>query len=159
MVELKKKKVFLITIILSVGMLLISCDASAETISVANSEDWVDVCSVMLSASLKNENGIFINSKSIGSVTKALLTGKDVDIYESSTEPFIDNLNNQLTSLGYSVNNFEESEDFNLELDPQNGRYYVISRDSPKIAISAVPLAISVCISIICLPAEEEPIT
>ncbi|UCD04498.1 MAG: hypothetical protein JSW73_02600, partial [Candidatus Woesearchaeota archaeon] len=75
-------------------------------------------------------------------ITKAFLEGRDVNIYESSDRPFIDNLNNQLSSLGYSVNNFEEAEDFNLELDPQNGRYYVISEESPKISVSLAPLAI-----------------
>lgn len=127
--------------ILVILLPIFSCSVLADTVAVSNSEDWVDVYSVMLSSALKNEKAVFINSKTISSITKTIFSNKELYLYESSDKPIISNLDSQLFSQGYTIKEVIESDDFNLDLDPGMGNYYIISEYNPRISISAIPLA------------------
>ena len=122
-------------------ILTVASQASAVDIAVANSEDWTDVYSVMLMSSLEGDRGFFLNSDSITGFTKVVSDRDTINVYESNT-PYIDNLESQLNSVDYTAEQVTESSQLNLDLDPQTGRYYVISSDNPRISLSLAPLAL-----------------
>ena len=138
---MKKNKLMNFILVLFL-LIIISLNVSAAGVHVANSEDWQDVYSVLLISSLENEKSIFLNSESIAAVTRTISTDYDLNIYESSDDSYIKNLESQLTSSGYNVLNSEKSSNFNLDLDPQNGKYLVMSEDNPRISISLGSLAV-----------------
>ena len=123
-------------------LIIFSLNVCAEGVHVANSENWQDVYSVLLSSSLESDKAIFLNSESITSITRTISTDFDLNIYESSKNPHIKNLKGQLSSSGYVILNDKKTSNFNLELDPQNGKYLVMSEDNPRISISLGALAV-----------------
>lgn len=138
--KITKNTFLIVSLILIIP--LVSCNVLGATISVSNSEKWTDVYSVMLDASLNDNKAAFISSKTLGPILKNELKNKEVNIYSSEDEPFISTLESQVNSLGYNVNSNTESGNFNLDLDPQNGNYYVISEYNPKISVAIASLAL-----------------
>ncbi len=123
-------------------LILSSFSVSAIDISVANSEDWVDVYSVMLYSKFNEFRPLFANSESLLGLTRILSKDNSLTIFESSKSPFIKNLGNQLEASDYNVAGSITEKNFNLELDINSGNYYVISRDNPRISLSLASLAI-----------------
>lgn len=132
-----KSKILMLALLLC----LMIPSALAADVSVVNSEDWSDVFSVLLAKSLEGERAFFLNSDTIVSLTKVLSQTDTLYVYESD-EPFIRGLDRQLSSVGYDASLEASSDSFNLDLDPQNGRYYVIARDNPRISLSLASLAV-----------------
>ncbi|MGM5480091.1 MAG: hypothetical protein ACQESC_01390 [Nanobdellota archaeon] len=134
------KKVFF-TLWGVVFLLFLSSLAYSADIHVANSEDWKDVYSVMLKSSLEDNKGFFLNSDTLTGFTEVTSRNDDIFLYESNN-PYINNLDGQLSSVGYTTQVGSESSQMNLDLDPRNGKYYVISSDNPRVGLSLAPLAI-----------------
>ena len=139
MTEGKKSVILLIAIILFT--IFISFQSVSADVAVANSEDWVDIYSVLLSEAHEGRRAFFLNSDSITSLTKIMAKDQQVFVYESN-DPYINNLHRQLSSVGYDASLEMSSDSLNLDLDPQTGNYYVISRDNPRISISLASLAV-----------------
>ncbi len=139
--SLLKKRGLLLLLISLVFILSIS-SVSAIEISVVNSENWADVYSVMLYSSLQDKTAVFTNSESVSSLTQFLSKDNDLIVYESTKTPFIKNLDSQLESVEFQVKDTEKSSDFNIDLDPETGKYFVISEDNSRISISLAPLAV-----------------
>lgn len=121
--------------------LFITFQSVSADVAVANSKDWVDVYSVLLSEAHQGKRAFFLNSDSITSLTKIMTKDQQVFVYESD-KPYIHNLHKQLSSVGYDASLKMSSNSLNLDLDPQTGNYYVISKDNPRISISLASLAV-----------------
>ena len=115
---------------------------SAVEVSVANSRDWVDVYSVQLHGALNGDRVTFLNSESMTGLLRTVSDSADLTVYESQDRPFNRNLAPKLESAGYTVLEDVRGDSFNLELDPQNGRYFVISEDYYRISVAVAPIAI-----------------
>lgn len=137
-----RQKLFLVIIVLLLGAVFLSQTTAAMDIAVANSQDWSDVYSVLLHEGLQGNRAFFLNSDSILSLSKVVSKDDQLSIYQSSNNPFISNLNQQLSSVGYTTSLKMTSANLNLDLDPQTGTYYVISSGNPRISLSLAPLAI-----------------
>ena len=122
-------------------MAILSMGTVAADTAVVNSRDWVDVYSVLLSEAQDGNRAFFLNSDITTSLTKIMAKTDIVQVYEPD-DSFTNNLHRQLSSVGYDARDFSTSDSLNLDLDPQLGRYYVISRDNPRISISLAPLAV-----------------
>ncbi|MBN1175391.1 hypothetical protein JXA48_01985 [Candidatus Woesearchaeota archaeon] len=123
-------------------ILLSSSFALAEDVYLVNSENWVDVYSGMLSSGLEGGRGFFINSETITGLTQVISEDDTIHLYQSELAPFIPNLDSQLSSLGYDVEERLISNNMNRDLDPKTGNYYLVSLDNPRITSSLAPLAI-----------------
>lgn len=123
-------------------ILLSSSFALAEDVYLINSEDWVDVYSGMLLSGLEDGRGFFINSETLNGLTQVLSEDDTIHLYQSENNPYIPRLDEQLTSLGYVVGEKLISENMNRELNPNTGKYYLVSLDNPRITSSIAPLAI-----------------
>lgn len=139
MTERKKSIILLVAVILFT--LFISFQSVSADVAVANSEDWVDIYSVLLSEAHEGRRAFFLNSDSITSLTKIIAKDQQVFVYESD-DPYINNLHRQLSSVGYDASLEMSSDSLNVDLDPQTGKYYVISKDNPRISISLASLAV-----------------
>jgi hypothetical protein len=140
-IVVERKKLLRFFLVLFLSIILIN-SVSALDVSVANSKDWKDVYSIMLSSAIDNNRAIFTNSESLTAITRVLSTDNDLRIFESDDAPFINNLEGQLDSAGYDILEEQTSSSFNLDLDPQTGQYYIFSEDNPRISISLAPLAV-----------------
>ena len=120
----------------------LAASASAVEVAVANSEDWVEVYSVLLHASLNKQKAYFVNADAVQPLTKVLSLDTDILMYESSDSPYIQNLNAQMSSLGYNVETQSVGSDMNVDLAPDVDTYYVVSRDNPRITLSLASLAV-----------------
>lgn len=138
----KSKRVIFKLLILFLIAITITSGVTALEVSISNSKDWKDVYSIMLSSSLNDRRAIFTNSEALTAITRVLSIDNEVRIYESNNNQFIKNLDNQLDSAEYKVIDAQKSNSFNIDLDPENGKYYVISEDNPRISISLASLAI-----------------
>jgi len=122
--------------------IFITFQSVSADVAVANSKDWVDVYSVLLSEAHQGKRAFFLNSDSITSLTKIMAKDQQVFVYESNKQAYINNLHKQLSSVGYDASLKMSSDSLNLDLDPQTGNYYVISRDNPRLSISLASLAV-----------------
>ena len=123
-------------------VLFIASSAAAVEVSVANSRDWVDVYSVQLHGALNDNRVTFLNSESMTGLLRTVSDRADLIVYESQERPFNRNLAPKLESAGYTVLEDARIDSFNLDLDPQNGRYFVISEDYYRISVAVAPIAI-----------------
>lgn len=114
----------------------------ASTVAVSDSRDWTDVYSVMLHAALEEKRVTFTNSEALTGLIRGVSDQAVIEVYESNDRPFVRNLAQKLASAGYDVASDTRSDSFNLDLDPQNGRYVVISEDYYRISVSVAPVAI-----------------
>lgn len=124
------------------ALFLLAVPQVGADVIVANSQDWSDAYSITLRASLDGIRGFFLNSDAVTSLTKMIAKSEPVRVYESSTDPFINNLHRQLSSVGYDAVLEQQSDEFNIELDPGTGKYFVISDDNPRISLSLAALAV-----------------
>ncbi|MCF7798378.1 hypothetical protein K9M74_00580 [Candidatus Woesearchaeota archaeon] len=131
-------RVFLLALLLvfSTGIV------SAEDVTVINSEDWVDVYSVMLKSALEGRRALFVNGDSATGFANIINPLDTLQVYTSVDTPYIDQLDKQLTSIGYDVRTAYANTNFNYDLDPGTGNYILISLDNPRIAASIAPLAV-----------------
>lgn len=136
-----RKSLVIGVIVLSVMLFILAPNVLADAI-VSNSQDWSDSYSIALRASLNGDRAFFLNSDAVSSLTKIISKTEPVRVYESSSEPFIKNLHKQLSSVGYDAVLTAQSNDFNIDLDPKTGSYYVISYDNPRISLSLASLAV-----------------
>jgi hypothetical protein len=132
---IKKRFVLIFMVIFSLSLVSVNAD-----LDIVNSRDWADVYSVMLHSSFKSQQTTFLNTESLGVLTKFFNSRTPLQIYESNN-PYIRNLGAQLTATGYNVKNEYNSKDFSIELDIQSGNYIVISQDNPRVSIPVIPLA------------------
>lgn len=117
--------------------------AHALDVTVADSKDWTDVYSVMLHGALQGNTRVtFLNSETMTGFVRTVSQQAPVQVFESSTSPYIAGFAQKLRAAGYNVTNVTTSPSFNLALDPQNGRYIVISQDYYRIAAAVAPIAI-----------------
>lgn len=117
--------------------------AYAIDVTVADSKDWVDVYSVLLHGTLEGDSRVtFLNSESMTGFVRTVSEQAPLIVYESSDSPYINNLADKLEAAGYDVIEEQESDSFNLDLDPRNGRYFVMSEDYYRISVSIAPVAI-----------------
>ncbi len=114
----------------------------AIDVSVANSNDWVDVYSVMLKSSLEGRRALFVNSDSASNFAKIISQQDSLHIYSSTITPYIDKLGAQLSAIGFDVQEEHVTTNFNYDLDPGTGNYILISLDNPRMASSVAPLAV-----------------
>lgn len=135
------KKLLSISLLLILSILFSSI-VLANDVHLVNSDDWVDVYSGMLYSGLKGERGFFVNSESITPLTQVISKESRVILYQSEISPFIPNLDNQLDSMQYDIKDEKASSNFNFDLDPQTGKYYLVSLGNPRITSSLAPLAI-----------------
>jgi len=124
---------------LIVLLVVFSSFVSAETY-VANSKDWSDVYSVMLLASFDDKIGTFTNTESLGMITRTINPEIPVVVYESKV-PYVPHLESQMKTTGFNVKDSVISNDFSLDLDPETGKYILVSKDNFRISISLAPLA------------------
>ncbi|MFW6378699.1 MAG: hypothetical protein ACOCZV_01630, partial [Nanoarchaeota archaeon] len=136
-----KKSGFHIIALLFFFLVCVSSPVDAEEVHIANSQDWVDVYSVMLRSSIDGERGLFLNSKSVEGISK-LISEKDEFHIHASEDPYLPNFATQLSSQGYTVGLEQTSSEFNLDLDHFPDTYFVLSRDSPRLSLSLAPVAI-----------------
>ncbi len=135
-----KRSVALLVLVLLLTLVASSVVAGAS-INLVNSKSWEDVYSVMLYGSLNKERSFFVNSESLTSLTRVIPSSIDINLYESEN-PFINNVDKQLSSGGYNVIRQEEGKNLNLELDPRNGRYILVGEGNYRIALSLAPYAV-----------------
>ena len=125
------------------SVLLVSSTVAAVDVNVANSRDWVDVYSVQLHSALQGERVTFLNSESMTGLLRTVTDNAELVVYESNDRPYNRNLAPKLQSAGYTVLDDVRSDSFNLELDPRNGRYFVMSEDYYRISVAVAPAAIA----------------
>lgn len=133
-------------LILVFGVLVLLSGALADTHIISNTENWKDVYSSMLYASLNEYQGNFLASTQHGPL---LLTGipavNDVVIQSSEDNPFVFNYRSTVAARGYnSVEEFEYG-DFNLELldeldDVEN--FIIVDGSYGYSAIAVTPYAV-----------------
>jgi hypothetical protein len=127
---------FFIIALLSVSLV------SAADINIINSDDWVDVYSVMLKSELQGRKALFVSSDSTTGFAKLLDTQDTLHLYTSTVTPYIDNLGSQLQATGFDVIEEYAVTNFNQDLDINTGNYILISLDNPRLASAVAPLAI-----------------
>lgn len=117
--------------------------AHALDVTVADSKDWTDVYSVMLHGALQGGTKVtFLNSETMTGFVRTVSPQAPVQVFESTSTPYISGFAQKLRAAGYNVTNVTTSPSFDLALDPQNGRYIVISQDYYRIAAAVAPVAI-----------------
>ncbi len=136
---MEKRRVVAKLILVFVLLVSFSGFAFAQ-INVVNSQDWRDVYSVMMHSSLENTPCFFLNSKSTTGLVKVIPLDAEVSIYQSD-EPYVGSLSSQFSSMDIPVNNQQNSDDFNLELDPETGKYILVSSSNYRLSISLAPYA------------------
>lgn len=127
------------------GLLFLAQGVLAETQVISNSENWEDVYSSMLYASLTDASGNFLTSTSHGSL---LLDGiprsNDIEILSSRDNPFVFNYENAVAARDYASVEEREYRDFNLELveelDVDN--FVIVDGSYGYSAIAVTPYAI-----------------
>ncbi len=125
------------TITLFVACVLLSlCASSAHAIILANTQDWVDVYSVLLHANQNGDRALFATSESIAALAKVVPPAAQLEIYESDSQPFIKNIGGQLSSAGYDIIDEQKTESYNLDLAPDGVPYILIARENFKLAIA-----------------------
>jgi hypothetical protein len=99
------------------GFLFLMSGVLGETHFISNSENWEDVYSSMLFASLSGGQGDFLVSTQHGPV---LLNGipinNDIEILTSNDKPFVFNYENSVAARNYNSVEERSYDDFNLEL-------------------------------------------
>ncbi len=113
---------------------------------IVNSEDWRDVYSGLLYASLENKQGHFLTSTPhsriiLGGIPTA---SESVEIFSSRANPFVSNYEGILVSEGYQ--NVEETRMRNanleiLELLPNINKFIIVDDSYGYNAVSVAPLA------------------
>ena len=127
------------------GLLFLTQSVLAETNVISNSENWEDVYSSMLYASLSGASGNFLTSTSHGSL---LLDGiprtSDIEILSSKNNPFVFNYDNAVFARDYAGVDEREYGDFNLELaeelDVHN--FVIVDGSYGYSAIAVTPYAV-----------------
>ncbi|MBN1646093.1 hypothetical protein JW868_03590 [Candidatus Woesearchaeota archaeon] len=122
---------------------LFASSVSAMDVHAVNSKDWKDVYSVMLASKFDKNIGMFVNSESIASITRITPSNLNIVIYENEDNPMIRNMESQLESAGYTVTDTIRSDKFNLDLDPETGKYFVIDEGNFRISVSLAPYAVN----------------
>ncbi|HLP79575.1 MAG TPA: hypothetical protein VK158_03000 [Acidobacteriota bacterium] len=135
------RKLVGILIILLTFLVTFSPFVSAVPLNLANSRDWIDVYSVMMAGSLTNVKSQFSNTESISALSRTFTVQSELTVYESTDQAFIPNLASQLSTAGYVTQTPVRSDDFNLDLDPQNGRYIVLSDSNYRTSIAVASYA------------------
>ncbi|MFT4307897.1 MAG: hypothetical protein ACMXYM_00815 [Candidatus Woesearchaeota archaeon] len=123
--------------------LLILPAVTADTIAVSDSREWTDVYSVLLHSTMNDGRAVFLNSETLTGLLRTVSERATIEVYESSERPFVRNTAQKLRSAGYTVADDTRSASFNLDLDPQNGRYFVISEDYYRIGVAVAPIAVA----------------
>ncbi|NMJ76842.1 hypothetical protein GLU64_00300 [Nanohaloarchaea archaeon] len=111
---------------------------------VANSQDWVGVQAGMQYADDVGEDPYFTRTGDGEAVINDLPIGSDVTLLQSTENAFLPNLDAQIRTRDYSLNE-TVAFDSTLELIPEDVQnYVVISSDRPSDVIVAGPLANSI---------------
>lgn len=139
------RRVYFGRLAILLSFLFLMSGALAETHVISNSENWKDVYSSMLFASLNKEQGDFLVSAQHGPILlSGIPTNNDILILSSKDKPFVFNYQNMVSARGYD--NVEEREygDFNLELADELGiKNFIIVDDSYGYsAIAVTPYAV-----------------
>lgn len=99
------------------GLLFLAQSVMAGTHVISNSENWEDVYSSMLYASLEGNSGDFLASTQHGPILlSGIPTTNDIEILSSKDKPFVFNYKSTVEARDYSSVSEEEYSDFNLEL-------------------------------------------
>ena len=137
-----KKKVFILLAVSILSIFLATPSVLAENdINVVNSQDWDDVFSVMLASSLAEEKAYFVNSQVFSAFSRQIPSNSEITLYNSQGNSFIPNLNSQLISAGYTVEEVITSNSINTDLAAGWNNFIVISSDNHEISLSLPPLA------------------
>lgn len=127
------------------GMIMMSGAVLAETHIISNSDNWKDVYSSMLYASLNDNLGDFLASTEHGPL---LLNGipisNDIKILSSKDHPFVFNYESVVKARNYASVSENEYDDFNLELidelDIKN--FIIVDGSYGYSAIAVTPYAV-----------------
>ncbi len=104
-------------VMLLLGILFLAQGVLAETHVISNSENWKDVYSSMLFASLNGYQGDFLASTQHGPVLlNGIPTKNDIEILTSKDKPFVFNYKQSVSARNYASVGEKEYDDFNLEL-------------------------------------------
>ncbi|MFH1590416.1 MAG: hypothetical protein ABIC95_00670 [archaeon] len=97
---------------------------------------------MMLYSGLNDQRGIFLNSESIIGITSRITPADSITMFESTDTPLIRRAFGQLASAGFEVNEEVRSSNFNLDLDPENGRYLLVSTSNYRLALPIAAYAV-----------------
>ncbi|MCD4771339.1 hypothetical protein K8R30_02880 [archaeon] len=131
---------FLVVLVFAQGVLAIDA-----THVISNSEDWEDVYSAMLYASLSGVESDFLTSTSHGPVLlDAISKEKSIEVISSKDSPFVFNYENEILSRDYAGASERVVESANLELveDLDVRNYIVVGNSYGYSAIAVTPYAV-----------------
>ena len=112
---------------------------------ISNSENWQDVYSTMLYASLNGIESDFLTSTSHGSILlNAISKSKNIEIVSSRISPFVFNYESEIRSKGYSgvSERFVDSANLELVEDLDVNNYIVVGNSYGYSAIAVTPYAV-----------------
>lgn len=134
-----RRKIFIKILILLLTAGLFASAVSATFL--INSEDWKDVYSSSYYTFSQNETPYFVRGDNLG-VFNVLPYGEEVNVIESSEDPMISNIENQVRSQEYDVGNVRTLEDANFDLRPEdNQNIIIVPEDFPEASLVAAPYA------------------
>ncbi|MFB6180726.1 MAG: hypothetical protein ABEJ93_02515 [Candidatus Nanohalobium sp.] len=127
--------------VLAALALLFFIGFSSSTV-VVNSQDWKDVHSGMQYADFINETPHVVTSSGAEELFKVLPKNEEVTVLQSETQPYVANLESQLTARGYKVEEVIQIENGNQELIPEGTENFVVVQEgNPAASLAAAPLA------------------
>jgi hypothetical protein len=127
------------------GVLFLAQSAMAGTHVISNSENWEDVYSSMLFASLEGDSGDFLASTQHGPVLlNGIPTSNDIVVLSSKDKPFVFNYESSVAARNYASVEEREYGDFNLELvdelDVEN--FIIVDGSYGYSAVAVTPYAV-----------------
>ena len=132
-------------LVLLFSLIFLAQGVMAETHVISNSENWKDVYSSMLFASLNGDQGDFLASTQHGPVLlNGISTNNDILILSSENKPFVFNYKKSVLARNYASVEERSYEDFNLELiDELDVKNFVIVDGSYGYsAVAVTPYAV-----------------
>lgn len=127
------------------GILFLAQGVLAETHVISNSENWKDVYSSMLFASLNGNQGDFLASTQHGPILLGgIPTSNDILILSSEDKPFVFNYKQSVIARNYASVDEREYGDFNLELIDETDitNFIIVDGSYGYSAIAVTPYAV-----------------
>ncbi len=132
-------------LIVLICVLVFAQGVLAETHIISNSEDWKDVYSSMLYATLNDAQGNFLTGVSHGPVLLGgIPIGNDIEILSSKDAPFVFNYEQSVAARDYKSVKEREYGDFNLELVDELGidSFIIVDGSYGYSAVAVTPYAV-----------------
>lgn len=115
---------------------------SATSTIVINSEDWKDVHSGIEYAEENDRDAYFVRSSDAQGLFSILPTGEPIEIIQSEDEAYVSNLDSQLETRNYEVEEVREVNNANLELlNEGNEDFVVVEEGNPDASLPASSLS------------------